>query len=96
MGFCLYSCAQKRTADAFFNASLPVFLFGAPCRLWNQKEHGRHGVPTEQMKVVFQMEEIKTIMQQNWNKNASRYDAQYQHGLHSEEEKAAWLRCLAA
>ena len=42
------------------------------------------------------MEEIKTIMQQNWNKNASRYDAQYQHGLHSEEEKAAWLRLLGS
>lgn len=42
------------------------------------------------------MEEIKTIMQRNWNKNASGYDAQYQHGLHSEEEKAAWIRLLGS
>ncbi len=41
------------------------------------------------------MDELKERIRSTWDRNASRYDAQYQHGLHSDEEKNAWLELLS-
>ena len=41
------------------------------------------------------MDELKNTIRNNWNKNAHMYDSQFQHGLHSSEEKEAWLDLLS-